>query len=173
MNSYGNEFSLVGVPCSLALFIWFFYKWRYCPQADNGDVMYPGSAVLLCSGVLAFVTSVAWMNIQANEVVALLETIGIVFDVNIGEFRVDHVYTRCSVPNLCLFGISSVSAVLGVTVLAIGNSVGDWVADTTVARKGKPAMGFSSCFGSPLLNDVLGLGISLTVRNKPCIRSGK
>jgi sodium/potassium/calcium exchanger 6 len=136
MNSYGNEFSLVGVPCSLALFIWFFYKWRYCPQADNGDVMYPGSAVLLCSGVLAFVTSVAWMNIQANEVVALLETIGIVFDVNI--------------------------AVLGVTVLAIGNSVGDWVADTTVARKGKPAMGFSSCFGSPLLNDVLGLGISLT-----------
>ena len=57
---------------------------------------------------------------------------------------------------------------LGVTVLAIGNSVGDWVADTAVARQGKPAMGVSSCFGSPLLNDVLGLGISLTVRNKPC-----
>ena len=51
-------------------------------------------------------------------------------------------------------------------MLAIGNSVGDWVADTAVARQGKPAMGVSSCFGSPLLNDVLGLGISLTVRNQ-------
>ena len=37
------------------------------------------------------------------------------------------------------------------------------MADTAVARAGKPAMGVSSCFGSPLLNDVLGLGIALTV----------
>ena len=55
-------------------------------------------------------------------------------------------------------------AILGLTVLAVGNSVGDWVADTAVARAGKPAMGVASCFGSPLLNDVLGLGIALTVR---------
>ena len=48
-------------------------------------------------------------------------------------------------------------------MLAVGNSVGDWVADTAVARAGKPAMGVSSCFGSPLLNDVLGLGIALSV----------
>ena len=37
------------------------------------------------------------------------------------------------------------------------------MADTAVARAGKPAMGVASCFGSPLLNDVLGLGIALTV----------
>lgn len=48
-------------------------------------------------------------------------------------------------------------------MLAIGNSVGDWVADTAVARAGHPSMGVASCFGSPLLNDVLGLGIALTV----------
>lgn len=54
-------------------------------------------------------------------------------------------------------------AILGLTVLAIGNSVGDWVADTAVARAGHPSMGVASCFGSPLLNDVLGLGIALTV----------
>ncbi|XP_065193970.1 putative sodium/calcium exchanger 7 [Sycon ciliatum] len=83
----------------------------------------------------AFIMSVAWMNIEANEVVALLETFGLVMGVD--------------------------TAILGLTVLAIGNSVGDLVADTTVARK-TPAMGVSSCFGSPLLNDVLGLGISLT-----------
>ena len=55
------------------------------------------------------------------------------------------------------------SAILGLTVLAIGNSVGDWVADTAVARAGEPGMGVASCFGSPLLNDVLGLSIALMV----------
>ena len=37
------------------------------------------------------------------------------------------------------------------------------MADTTVAMAGKPGMGVASCFGSPLLNDVLGLSISLLV----------
>ncbi len=48
-------------------------------------------------------------------------------------------------------------------MLAIGNSVGDWVADLAVARAGKPGMGIASCFGSPLLNDVLGLSVALLV----------
>ncbi|XP_062507506.1 uncharacterized protein LOC134183932 [Corticium candelabrum] len=123
---------IAGAPISLILFGWFLYKWRFCTRGS----LDPGSVVLFFSGVVAFITSVAWMNIQANELVAVLQTFGTVFDVSL--------------------------AVLGVTVLAIGNSVGDWVADTAVARQGKPAMGVSSCFGSPLLNDVLGLGISLT-----------
>ena len=55
------------------------------------------------------------------------------------------------------------AGILGLTVLAIGNSVGDWVADTAVARAGKPGMGIASCYGSPLLNDVLGLSIALIV----------
>ena len=51
---------------------------------------------------------------------------------------------------------------MGLTVLAMGNSVGDWVADMAVARAGCPQMGIASCFGSPLLNIVLGLGIAST-----------
>ena len=54
-------------------------------------------------------------------------------------------------------------AILGLTVLAIGNSVGDLVADTAVARAGYPGMGVASCFGSPLLNDVMGLSVALIV----------
>ena len=61
-----------------------------------------------------------------------------------------------------LFHFSTLG-ILGLTVLAIGNSVGDWVADTAVARAGKPGMGISSCFGSPLLNDVIGLSVALIV----------
>ena len=64
------------------------------------------------------------------------------------------------------------TGILGLTVLAIGNSVGDWVADTAVARAGKPGMGIASCFGSPLLNDVLGLSIALMVSTK-VILSGR
>ena len=41
--------------------------------------------------------------------------------------------------------------------------MGDWVADTAVARAGEPGMGVASCFGSPLLNDVLGLSVALIV----------
>jgi sodium/potassium/calcium exchanger 6 len=40
--------------------------------------------------------------------------------------------------------------------------MGDLVADVAVARAGSPQMGIASCFGSPLLNIVLGLGIAST-----------
>jgi len=52
--------------------------------------------------------------------------------------------------------------VLGITVLAWGNSVGDLVADTALVKKGKSKMAVSGCFGSPLLSDLLGLGVALT-----------
>lgn len=56
------------------------------------------------------------------------------------------------------------AAILGLTILALGNCVADWVADTVVARAGKPEMAFASCFGSPLLSHVLGLSIAMIVR---------
>ena len=55
---------------------------------------------------------------------------------------------------------------LGLTVLAIGNCVADWVADTVVARAGKPEMAIASCFGAPLLSHVLGLSIAMIVSYK-------
>ena len=61
------------------------------------------------------------------------------------------------------------SAILGLTVLALGNCVADWVADTVVARAGKPEMAFASCFGSPLLSHVLGLSIAMIVRRQTCL----
>ncbi|KAK7234986.1 calcium:sodium antiporter [Aureococcus anophagefferens] len=38
----------------------------------------------------------------------------------------------------------------------MGNSVGDLVADTATATHLSPQMAVASCFGSPLLNDILG-----------------
>ncbi|CAJ1426405.1 unnamed protein product [Effrenium voratum] len=84
----------------------------------------------------AMASAVSWFNFLANECVAVLEAFGL---------------------NL---GISS--SVLGITVLAWGNSVGDLVADTALARQGRSKMAVAGIFGSPLLSDLLGLGLALT-----------
>ncbi|PHH70407.1 hypothetical protein CDD80_6042 [Ophiocordyceps camponoti-rufipedis] len=86
---------------------------------------------LLC--FLGFVISVAWISTIAGEVVGVLKAFGV------------------------MLGISE--ALLGLTVFAAGNSIGDLVADITVARLGYPVMALSACFGGPMLNILLGIGI--------------
>lgn len=91
-------------------------------------------APLIC---LAFVMSVIWIMNIANEVLAVLETLG------------------------NLFGISS--SVLGVSVLAWGNSIGDLVSNMAIARDGFPTMAFAGCFAGPMFNLLVGVGLSLTL----------
>lgn len=83
---------------------------------------------------LGFVVSVAWISTIASEVVGVLKAFGVIL------------------------GISD--AILGLTIFAVGNSLGDLVADITVARLGYPVMALSACFGGPMLNILLGIGIS-------------
>uniref|UniRef100_M4BR74 Sodium/calcium exchanger membrane region domain-containing protein n=1 Tax=Hyaloperonospora arabidopsidis (strain Emoy2) TaxID=559515 RepID=M4BR74_HYAAE len=86
---------------------------------------------------VAFVMSVIWIMNIANEVLAVLETLG------------------------DLFGISS--SVLGVSVLAWGNSIGDLVSNMAIARDGFPTMAFAGCFAGPMFNLLVGVGLSLTI----------
>lgn len=83
---------------------------------------------------LGFVVAIAWISTIANEVVGVLKAFGVIL------------------------GISD--AILGLTIFAVGNSLGDLVADITVARLGYPVMALSACFGGPMLNILLGIGIS-------------
>jgi len=85
----------------------------------------------------AFAMSVVWIYLLANEVVSLLLSIGLIL--NISE------------------------AILGLTVLAWGNSVGDMVADVIVAKQGFPSMALAACFGGPFFNLLLGLGFGFAV----------
>ncbi|KAI9717535.1 MAG: hypothetical protein M1812_004676 [Candelaria pacifica] len=87
---------------------------------------------LLC--FLGFVVAIAWISTVANEVVGVLKAFGVIL------------------------GISD--AILGLTIFAVGNSLGDLVADITVARLGYPVMALSACFGGPMLNILLGVGLS-------------
>ncbi|KAL7628647.1 hypothetical protein AAE478_000162 [Parahypoxylon ruwenzoriense] len=82
---------------------------------------------------LGFCISIAWISTVAGEVVGVLKAIGVILDIS--------------------------EAILGLTVFAVGNSVGDLVADVTVARLGYPVMALSACFGGPLLNILLGIGV--------------
>ena len=59
-----------------------------------------------------------------------------------------------------LFGLSD--AIIGITIFAIGNSLADLVANMSVAVFA-PVMGFSACFGGPMLNILLGVGVSGSV----------
>ena len=87
---------------------------------------------------LGFGVAVIWIYSIANEIVNLLQAIGVVLNIS--------------------------NAVLGLTLLAWGNSVGDLIADTTMARHGLPRTGISACFGGPLFNLLLGIGIPFTIK---------
>ncbi|KAI1774047.1 Sodium/calcium exchanger protein-domain-containing protein [Hypoxylon cercidicola] len=94
---------------------------------------------------LGFCISIAWISTIAGEVVGVLKAFGVILDIS--------------------------EAILGLTVFAVGNSVGDLVADVTVARLGYPVMALSACFGGPLLNILLGVGLggayqTITAANK-------
>ncbi|KAF2752788.1 hypothetical protein EJ05DRAFT_480940 [Pseudovirgaria hyperparasitica] len=83
---------------------------------------------------LGFAVAIAWISTIANEVVGVLKWLGIVLNIS--------------------------DAILGLTIFAVGNSLGDLVADITVARLGYPVMALSACFGGPMLNILLGIGVS-------------
>lgn len=83
---------------------------------------------------VGFAVSITWISSIANEVVGVLKAIGIIFNIS--------------------------DAILGLTIFAVGNSLGDLVADITVARLGYPVMALSACFGGPMLNTLLGIGLS-------------
>lgn len=91
----------------------------------------------LCAAALAFLGAVSWLSIIADEVVAALQSVGL------------------------MLGVSS--TLLGLTVLAIANSVGDLISNTTFAKAGHPEVAMGSIFGAPLLITLVGLGASLTI----------
>ncbi|KXG38473.1 cation/calcium exchanger 1 [Sorghum bicolor] len=83
-----------------------------------------------------FAMSVAWAYVIANEVLSLLVSAGTILSVD--------------------------SAALGVTVLAWGNSVSDLVANVAVASRGGGAqVAVSGCYGGPVFNVLVGLGLSM------------
>ena len=87
--------------------------------------------------LLAFVMSVFWISNVAGELLNCLVALGALLNLP--------------------------PAILGLTVLAWGNSVGDLVADVAVAKAGQPALAMAGCFAGPMFNMLVGLGMALVI----------
>jgi len=81
---------------------------------------------------LGFIVAATWIDTIASQLVSLLTLLGVI----------------CRIPG----------SIMGITILAWGNSMGDLSANMTMARKGLANMAITACFAGPVFNILIGLG---------------
>jgi len=69
--------------------------------------------------------SICWISLISDEIINILHIISIIYQLS--------------------------EDILGLTIFALGNSIGDFISNYTIAMMGKPIMAFTACFGGPLL----------------------
>lgn len=94
--------------------------------------------------LFSFTMCIAWIYLLAGELVACLSAVG----------------DALSIP----------SSFMGLTILAWGNSVGDFFSNIAVGKQGMSEMAVAGCYGGPIFNIFFGLGMSflyICVKNYP------
>lgn len=82
--------------------------------------------------LVGFIIAATWIDAIATQLVKLLTLLGVI----------------CRIPG----------SIMGLTILAWGNSMGDLSANLTMAKKGLANMAITACFAGPVFNILIGLG---------------
>jgi sodium/potassium/calcium exchanger 6 len=102
----------------------------------------PGGAGQMPMGIATpialygFIMAATWIDWVADHLVSLLDFMGIVLHIP--------------------------GSIMGLTILAWGNSMGDLSANMTMARKGLANMAMTACFAGPIFNILMGLGLGFS-----------
>ncbi|CAJ0597871.1 unnamed protein product [Cylicocyclus nassatus] len=86
---------------------------------------------------LGFVMALSWIYIISSEVVSVVTMIGVISQLS--------------------------HEILGLTVMAWSNSIGDLVADISVVKQGYPRMAMAASIGGPLFNFLIGFGLPFLI----------
>mmetsp|Transcript_22678 Transcript_22678/g.21800 ORF Transcript_22678/g.21800 Transcript_22678/m.21800 type:complete len:490 (-) Transcript_22678:90-1559(-) len=105
---------------------------RFAPAEDGAMPMMLSAPIAL----YGFVIAATWVDTIADQLVDVLNFLGII----------------SHIPN----------SVMGLTILAWGNSMGDLSANVTMAKKGLANMAMTACFAGPIFNILVGLGAGFT-----------
>uniref|UniRef100_A0A7S4R3X5 Sodium/calcium exchanger membrane region domain-containing protein n=1 Tax=Ditylum brightwellii TaxID=49249 RepID=A0A7S4R3X5_9STRA len=109
---------------------------RYAPGGEG--VM--GLNVSVPIAFYGFVIAATWIDAIADQLVSLLVFFGAIFRIP--------------------------GSIMGLTVLAWGNSMGDLSANMTMAKKGLANMAITACFAGPVFNILIGLGGGFSTLSK-------
>ncbi|KAG5677105.1 hypothetical protein PVAND_006888 [Polypedilum vanderplanki] len=96
----------------------------------------PKYHVIFAAG--SFAGSILVIYSVAKEVVSVMTTVAIISDMS--------------------------DSMVGLSVLAWGNNIGDTFATIALAKQGYQQMAFAACFGGPMLNILLGIGITFIMK---------
>jgi solute carrier family 24 (sodium/potassium/calcium exchanger), member 6 len=127
-----NGVSYIGIAVAVCLVLGALVI-RYAPGGSEGVMALMVSTPIALYG---FVIAATWIDFISDKLVSLLEFLGII----------------CRIP----------SPIMGLTVLAWGNSMGDLSANITLARKGLANMAMTACFAGPVFNILMGLGLGFS-----------
>lgn len=115
---------------------------KFAPKEDAASVPLHYSLPIAFYG---FGIAATWIDVISDQLVNLLEFIGVIL--------------RIPAP------------IMGMTVLAWGNSVGDYTTNGTLAQRGLADMSMAACFAGPTFNLLVGLGCGLLTQKEQLLSS--
>lgn len=94
----------------------------------------------IVTALYGFLIAATWIDVISEHLVDILELIGVLLRIP--------------------------SPVMGMTILAWGNSVGDWTTNGALAQRGLADMSMAACFAGPSFNLLVGLGFGLLTQKE-------